>query len=107
MNTVCNRWWNICSNCKSKLFLLGKRKIWERVSLNQSAFLRVRKHFSDRNFIIYNCVTNRENAHIQVSLPWGKQTNKKYFGNLAINSVHFTTVLKHDSWETSTEDDAY
>ena len=33
--------------------------------------------------------------------------NYRIFGNLAINGVHFTTVKKHDSWETPTEDNAY
>ena len=29
------------------------------------------------------------------------------FANLAVNGVYFTAVQKHDSWETSTEDNAY
>ena len=29
------------------------------------------------------------------------------FGNLAKNGFYLTTVQKHDSWETSTEDNAY
>ena len=33
--------------------------------------------------------------------------NYRNFRNLVINDVHFTTVQKHDSWETSTEDNAY
>ena len=33
--------------------------------------------------------------------------NYRNFGNLAINGVHFTTVQKHDSWGTSTEDNTY
>ena len=33
--------------------------------------------------------------------------NYRNFGNLVINGGHFTTVQKHDSWVTSTEDNAY
>ena len=33
--------------------------------------------------------------------------NNRDFGKLAVNGVHFTTVQKHDSWETSTEDNAH
>ena len=29
------------------------------------------------------------------------------FENLVVNGVHFTTVQKHVSWETLTEDNAY
>ena len=33
--------------------------------------------------------------------------NNRDFGKLAVNGVHFTTVQKHDSLETSTEDYTY
>ena len=33
--------------------------------------------------------------------------NNRDFGKLAVKGVHFTTVQKHDSWETSAEDNAY
>ena len=33
--------------------------------------------------------------------------NNRDFGKLVVNGVHFTTVQKLDSWETSTEDNAY
>ena len=33
--------------------------------------------------------------------------NNRDFRKLAINGVYFTTVKKHDSWETSMEENAY